>query len=618
MPGTLGAIITSALAITETGATVIVGSITVNTVIGAAVLVGAEIGLSALLAPSAAQGSNQQQFNIRQPVPARRRYYGRNKAGGYVAFSQVANSNLYRVILVAAHEVSFVEHWIGDRLIALDGSGNVTTANMVDAGNYRFHILPKVGTNGQTSHALLVSDFASLWTTDHRLAGIANVLFKQDSVEAKKFLTFYPGGPQLYRAVFDGSRVYNVLNVGQNASTPAGWDIGADNAANVIRDYLTHSDGMRLPWSALSPAFDEWQEAATICNEVVIHADTTTDSRYRLCGGYDLTAAPKDQLPKFLAACDGQLAMRGDGALTLKVGKWSNPAVTIGEDHIRSFSLPKGVGPLRLANEIRATYTDPNQDYQPTEAEPWRDDDDISARGETKSRTIDLTYVPTHNQARRLMKIEAYRSNPERVGTITTDLAGLALLGDFPETIRSKSVQAGLLVKFSFISGAMGLWNGNGELTTNDGQVWKGLRGLGSVSGLEQAINSSAPQAVFSVSGVGTDWQREEQGDPFDYVNQPVNVYLQFFSANWTPLDAPCAIWGGTMQTLQDSFGWDDSKKAWVSTIGVTAESWFSGRGRPPFSFYSSRDQKGRFPGDRGCEYMAQMQNHIDRWPATS
>lgn len=192
-------------------------------------------------------------------------------------------------------------------------------------------------------------------------------------------------------------------------------------------------------------------------------------------------------------------------------------------------------------------------------------------------------------------------------------------MGYFPDTIAEalagRVVLAAYLVEMQFVSGTMRLWNGTGDLPSG-GQTWKGMRGLGQISGLEQAVNGNAPQATFALSGVSSAFQSEEQGDPSDYVNQPILVYLQFFNRDFSPLDSPYAIWGGTMQTFQETYGWDDSQKNWVSTIGLTAESWFVGRGRPPYSYYSDRDQQLRHPGDIGLEYMASMQNYTTRWPS--
>lgn len=437
----IGAYVVGLTGIEASGAIAL--SATAYTAVGAVTVLGLEYGVNALLAPGmGSQDAGQQQFTVRQPIPARRRYYGKNKASGPEAFIQTKDGNLYQVILIASHEIEFLEHWVGDRVVTLDGSGNVTNAEMMDDAFYRFHILAKAGNDSQTAHATLISDFPTLWTSDHRLRGIANVLFKQDGVEAKKFTRFYPGGAQQYRAVFNGARVWDVNDSGQDMNDSTTWDLGHDNAANVILNFLTSPDGMRIPLSAITPSLSYWQTAAAVCDETVTLADSSTDKRYRIAGGYDLDVPPKETLAKMLSACDGSLAMRPNGSVALKVGKWDAPSVTLDDNHIRAFSLPKGYGPLRQSNEIKASFVDPNQDFQPVEAEPLRDEDDISLRGTVLSKALDLTFVPYHNQARRLMKVASYRANPQRVGTITTDFYGLNSLGErtIHDTIAKRNI----------------------------------------------------------------------------------------------------------------------------------------------------------------------------------
>ena len=50
-------------------------------------------------------------------------------------------------------------------------------------------------------------------------------------------------------------------------------------------------------------------------------------------------------------------------------------------------------------------------------------------------------------------------------------------------------------------------------------------------------------------------------------------------------------------------------------SISVDAESLFSLRSRPPFSQYTDTDQKARFPGDRGFEFVPGLVNKIVTWP---
>lgn len=184
------------------------------------------------------------------------------------------------------------------------------------------------------------------------------------------------------------------------------------------------------------------------------------------------------------------------------------------------------------------------------------------------------------------------------------------------EAAAGRDVRAAFLVELRFRSQTMRLWEGYGDLDAG-GSTWKGARGLGQIEGLAQAVNGDAPQATLSLSGVAPENQAIEQGDPAEYVNRTVIVHLQFFKLDWSTLDSPLAVWAGTMQTVQESYGWDDSAKAWISIIGIACESRFVKRGRPPASFYSPPDQALHFPDtvDKGLDAIAQMQNFVIRWP---
>lgn len=187
-------------------------------------------------------------------------------------------------------------------------------------------------------------------------------------------------------------------------------------------------------------------------------------------------------------------------------------------------------------------------------------------------------------------------------------------MGFFPgaraEALSGRAVRAAFLVKAEFASETMWLWNGNYPLTSG-GATWVGLRNLGSVSGIEQAINGQAPQATFTISGVTSQAETESEADPTEYFNKPITLFFQFFDDNRQPLDAPYALWGGLMQVVQTSDSWDDGQKAWSITMGVAAETLFIGRGRPPYSFYSDSDQRLRYPmrTDLGLTYMQQLQD---------
>lgn len=188
----------------------------------------------------------------------------------------------------------------------------------------------------------------------------------------------------------------------------------------------------------------------------------------------------------------------------------------------------------------------------------------------------------------------------------------------FPETIAAqlggRTVRVSFLVLFDFATQPMRVWTGAGKLETG-GADWFGIGALASISGLEQAINGEAPETTFILSGVNSqvvslardEWREEA-------LDRLVKVYLQFHNAeDDRPLelfDEPYAIWSGRMQT--PSF---ELQGTTTRTITVSAESLYTLRSRPPYSQYTDTDQKSRFAGDRGFEFVPSLINKVVTWP---
>jgi hypothetical protein len=73
-----------------------------------------------------------------------------------------------------------------------------------------------------------------------------------------------------------------------------------------------------------------------------------------------------------------------------------------------------------------------------------------------------------------------------------------------------------------------------------------------------------------------------------------VNVYIQFFDANFRPLDNPYVCWAGMMDVMHVKHNVD------TCTIELTAESLFFRRSLAPLGILSDRDQNRFYPGDTG------------------
>lgn len=188
----------------------------------------------------------------------------------------------------------------------------------------------------------------------------------------------------------------------------------------------------------------------------------------------------------------------------------------------------------------------------------------------------------------------------------------------FPETIKQSlagaTVRLSYLVFLDFDAEPMRLWTGYGQIVSG-GFTWTGVGGLGSISGLEQAVNGEAPETTLILSGVDSDIVRLTR-DEFTAKarNKLVRVYVQFHNEiDDTPLtlyDDPYPIWSGRMKTARFEL-----QSEGVRRINVAVESLFALRSRPNSSMYTSSDQQQRFAGDKGFDYVPTLLNKVVTWP---
>lgn len=404
------------------------GSAFAISAIAGAVSIGLSIGLnylaSSLFRPSAPRPEDVQQ-SVRQATAPRTRHYGRVKASGPWVFAEAKGGDFHKVIALGQGPIDAVEEvWIDDTKVTLNGAGWVTNGPWNEDGNANnARILLRLGQASETHYSDLTAVFPE-WTAAHRGDGVASLYARQVASAQENYLQRWPNGINTnYRVVMRAAKLTPF-----GGGTPA-W---GDNAGAVIYDYMRHQDGMRLPASVLDTplALAGWQAAYNRAQQAIALAAGGSEPRYRLWGSYQLAERPADVLGRMLQSCDGRLVPTPDGGLTLDIGTWSEPSVIIGPETIVGFSeLGRGRDVLTTANTIRATYLEPKQDYQAADADPWADDADVSERGEIAT-DLQFHMAPSHGQARRLMKLGAYRANPAWVGTFQCNLRALAAIGE--------------------------------------------------------------------------------------------------------------------------------------------------------------------------------------------
>ena len=155
-----------------------------------------------------------------------------------------------------------------------------------------------------------------------------------------------------------------------------------------------------------------------------------TEPRYESHGVFEHISAPSDVVGSILSTCDGWIGQRGDGALIPYSGRFVTPTVSLGPDAIVAYTLQRFVEDESATNSLVVKFTSPDHDYSSVETDPWRDEDDIAARGVERPKDLTLDWVQSYSQARRLAKRRLARELATARGSITTNLLGMDALGE--------------------------------------------------------------------------------------------------------------------------------------------------------------------------------------------
>jgi hypothetical protein len=438
----IGAVILEAIGAELLASTVIIGTLTVATAVGTAVILAGSIGLQLLLnRPNRAsipggpalpppEAGHQP---VRQTSASRIVGYGRVRlAGAYMLF-EASNKVSYDVIALHHGRIAgFVGFYLHDDVVTLGGGGVVN--GMADGryGTGKVTIATHLGTDPETAFGAIISGLFPIWTAAHRGDGIASLMLKCDPVAAiGDFPTIFPRGLPLPSAVMDCTPIYDWRDGAQAAGNSATWKVSANPVVQLV-DFLTNADrGMGLAWATLiTPVIAALTVEANLCDAGVARADGGSEPRYASNGSFPLDSDPADVISSILDTCDGWISQNGDGSLALKVGVYRAPTIALSSKHVRGVSLQYDLADEEVVNELTLDYTEPQLDYKTVPGRPWRDETDISARGKTRSQRFALPWVYSHPQARRLAKRRMAQFRAPLRGTLTTTLYGLRALGE--------------------------------------------------------------------------------------------------------------------------------------------------------------------------------------------
>ena len=307
--GSAGAFITTAGILAGVNASLIVGYLATTAITSWA--------MSALApTPSAAAigGSRGLLVNGMDGTAPHDYVYGTMRKGGTRTYTEATgadNKFLHMIICVAGHEVDYLDFYVNDKIVTLDGSGFVTS------GNWKSKIRIKAHDGSQTTadaDLLLASTQIDGSFVGHGIAYLyVRLEYDQD---------VFANGIPLITTTVQGRRVYDP----RTTST-----VYSANAALCVRDYLTSDIGLA------DPDIDDTILAsqANVCGEDVDLATAGVQPRYEINGVVSADMTPREIVTRMMTACAGTLFW-GQGNWQLRVGYYTAPVKMFTLDDFRS------------------------------------------------------------------------------------------------------------------------------------------------------------------------------------------------------------------------------------------------------------------------------------------
>ena len=179
-------------------------------------------------------------------------------------------------------------------------------------------------------------------------------------------------------------------------------------------------------------------------------------------------------------------------------------------------------------------------------------------------------------------------------------------MAEFSEIIEAQlsgaTVRVTSLVSLDFKSGMVRLWQGAGWLDAG-GFPWRGVGELGAMSPTQSGPRGAVEEIEMSLFG-GDTLLANIEADADESVGREVNVYLQFFDirrtdadgnwVDWNPLDDMISMFWGRMGPMSVKRQAASEQGRGSRVVSITVQNALVNRQRPPFGFFSDRDQKAR------------------------
>lgn len=356
---------------------------------------------------------------------------GRCKIGGLQVFGNTTGFDRYRLIAHSATPlVSVEEYYLGERPVTVEANGAVSSPPYAkpDGSWVMWQVKPDAD-GAETAWPALVSAFPELWTTDHRLRGIAQSLITYTSpgITTEKFGKLYQSGVPAGAVVGRWAKVYDPRVSGADLDDDATWVWSMNGplcAAHIMRQYPDLSDDA-FDWDFLG---DEADKA-----DALVATKTGTEPRSQMSGVWLSESNRGDTMQEVLDSVGAEIVLSDSGLIRIRLLDDSPTSeMDFVEKHRIDTDWQSGPEAVERPNVCRVKYYSSERGYEIAEIDmtgiAWaRDEGEITRYGE-KPMEITLPFCPSSSQAQRLAR-RAFLGARSDSGVIVTNMSGMAAWG---------------------------------------------------------------------------------------------------------------------------------------------------------------------------------------------
>jgi hypothetical protein len=174
--------------------------------------------------------------------------------------------------------------------------------------------------------------------------------------------------------------------------------------------------------------------------------------------------------------------------------------------------------------------------------------------------------------------------------------------------LQSGKIRPAFFIEAHFVDGPVYVWTGRGRLVWN-GITWLGFGSTVAITTIEETTAIEAKGITLTMSGIDVSLLG---GIMLEFqVGLPALIRLGLFDENVALIDDPVISWAGRMD--QPTIDVDGQ----TATISINCENRLLEMNVAVDRRYTNEDQQIDYPGDRGFEFVASIQDVTIYWGHT-